>query len=132
MKRTKSQLNAIYYFHRGQLERRRTAIKALYGWLNPATDLSPSGVIWLKEVIEGGYAGEFVITCNGYREHRRSINWKAVSGRLPWTCHYAEFERYRAAVRAQKSPYYRRRLAKLGIDWRYVQKPYGTEGIELD
>ena len=132
MQRSKSQLNAIYYVYRDRAERRRNAFKALYGWLNPATDLSDSDVLWLKKVIEGGYAGEFVITCNGYREKRRSINWKAASGRLPWTWHYAEFERYRAAVRAQKSPYYRRRLAKLGIDWKAVKRPFGTEAIEID
>ena len=131
MKRTKSQLNAIYYSNRVRLERRRTAGKALYGWLKPG-DISESAALYLKNAIEDGCAGEFVSTCNGYRENRRPINWKAVSGRLPWTWHYAEFERYRAAVRAQKSLYYRRRLAKLGINWRYVQKPYGAEGIELD
>ena len=131
MKRTKSQLNAIYYSYRDRAERRRTAGKALYGWLKPG-DLSESAGLWLKNAIEDGNAGEFVTTCNGYRENRRLINWKAVSGRLPWTWHYAEFERYRAAVRAQKSRYYRTRLAKLGINWRYVQKPYGTEGIDLD
>ena len=131
MKRTKSQLNAIYYSYRDRSERRSNARKAIYGWLNPG-DLSESAALWLKNAIEDGCAGEFVITCNGYRENRRPINWNAVSGRLPWTWHYAEFERYRAAVRAQKSPYYRRRLAKLGIDWRHVQKPYETEAIELD
>lgn len=131
MQRAKSQLNAIYYAYRDRAERRRAAGKALYGWLKPG-DISESAALWLKNAIEDGCAGEFVSTCNGYREHRRPINWKAVSGRLPWTWHYAEFERYRAAVRAQKSPYYRRRLAKLGINWRYVQKPYGTEGIDLD
>lgn len=129
MQRTKSQLNAIYYTDR--LERRRTARKALYGWLNPG-GISESAALWLKNAIEDGCAGEFVSTCNGFRENRRTINWKAVYGSLPWTWHYAEFERYRAAVRAQKSTYYRRRLAKLGINWRYVQKPYGTDGIELD
>lgn len=131
MKRTKSQLNAIYYAYRDRAARRRNARKAIYGWLNPG-DLSESAELWLKNAIEDGYAGEFVRTCNGYRENRRPINWKAVSGRLPWTWHYAEFECYRAAVRAQKSSYYRRRLAKLGIDWRYVQKPYETEAIEID
>ncbi len=131
MQRSKSQLNAIYYSYRDRLERRRTAGKALYGWLNPG-DISESAALRLKNAIEDGRAGEFVSTCNGYRENRRPINWKAVSGRLPWTWRYAEFERYRAAVRAQKSPYYRRRLAKLGINWRYVQKPYETEAIELD
>lgn len=39
---------------------------------------------------------------------------------------------YRAAARARKSPYYRHRLAKLGIDWSHVPKPYETEAIELD
>lgn len=131
MQHTKSQLNAIYYSYRDRAERRLTAGKALYGWLKPGY-LSESDALWLKNAIEDGFAGEFVITCNGYRENRHPINWKAVSGRLPWTWHYAEFERYRAAVRAQKSPYYRSRLAKLGINWRYVQKPYGTEGINLD
>ena len=131
MQRAKSQLNAIYYSYRDRAERRRNALKAIYGWLNPG-DLSESASLWLKNATEDGCAGEFVSACNGYRESRRPISWKAVSGRLPWTWHYAEFERYRAAVRAQKSPYYRRRLAKLGIDWRHVQKPYETEAIELD
>lgn len=131
MKRSKSQLNAIYYAYRDRLERRRNARKALYGWLKPG-DLSESAALWLKNAIEDGCAGEFVSACKGYREKRRHINWKAVSGRLPWTWHYAEFERYRAAVRAQKSLYYRRRLAKLGIDWETVKRPYGTEEIELD
>ena len=131
MQRSKSQLNAIYYAYRNRAECRHNARKALYGWLKPS-DLSESAELWLKNAIEDGFAGEFISTCNGYRENRRPINWKAVSGRLPWTCHYAEFERYRAAVRAQKSRYYRRRLAKLGIDWRHVQKPYGAEAIELD
>ena len=131
MQRAKSQLNAIYYSYRDRAERRRNARKALYGWLKPG-DLSESAALWLEHAIEDGCAGEFVSTCNGYRENRRPINWKAVSGRLPWTWHYAEFERYRAAVRAQKSRYYRRRLAKLGIDWRHVQKPYETGAIEID
>ena len=131
MQRSKSQLNAIYYAYRDRAERRRNALKALYGWLKPGY-LSESESLWLKNAIEDGCAGEFVTTCNGYRENRRPINWKAVSGRLPWTWRYAEFERYRAAIRAKKSPYYRRRLAKLGIDWRHVQKPYETEAIELD
>ena len=131
MQRTKSQLNAIYYSYRGHAERRRAAGKALYGWLKPG-DLSESAALWLKSAIEDGCAGEFVETTGGFQEARHAINWKAVSGRLPWTWHYAEFERYRAAVRAQKSQYYRRRLAKLGINWRYVQKPYGAEAIELD
>ena len=132
MQRAKSQLNAIYYAYRDRLERRRTAGKAIYGWLNPVTDLSHQAAFWLKQAIEDGCAGEFVQTTGGFCEARRTINWKAVSGRLPWTWHYAEFERYRAAVRAQKSPYYRRRLAKLGIDWKYVKRPYGTEAIEID
>ena len=132
MKHSKSQLNAIYYSYRDRAERRRAAGKALYSWLKPG-DLSESASLWLKNAIEDGYAGEFVSTCSGYRENRRTINWKAVSGRLPWTWHYAEFERYRAATRAQKSTYYRRRLAKLGLDWKYfVIPPYGTEAIELD
>ena len=129
MQRTKSQLNAIYYAHR--LERRRTAGKALYGWIEPG-DLSEYYVICLKNAIEDGCSGEFVRTCNGFREARRTINWDSVRGGYRWASHYTAFERYRAAVRAQKSPYYRRRLAKLGINWRYVQKPYGTEGIDLD
>ena len=33
---------------------------------------------------------------------------------------------------AQRERLERRRLAKLGINWRYVQKPYGAEGINLD
>lgn len=131
MQRSKSQLNAIYYSYRDHAELRRNARKALYGWLNPG-NLSKSTALWLKNAIEYGCAGEFVQTTGGFCEARRTINWNAVSGRLPWTWHYAEFERYRAAVRAQKSRYYRRRLAKLGIDWRHVQKPYGAEAIELD
>lgn len=131
MTRTKSQLNAIYYSYRDRAERRRTAGKALYGWVKPG-DLSESYVLWLKNAIEGGRAGEFVSTCNGFREARRQINWSAVRGGYRWTWNYARFERYRAAVRAQKSPYYRRRLAKLGIDWKAVKRPYGTEAIELD
>lgn len=131
MKRTKSQLNAIYYSYRGRLERRRNAWKVLYGWLKPG-GLSESATLWLKNAIEDGCAGEFVSACNGYRENRHRINWEAVSGCLPWTWHYAEFERYRAATRAQKSRYYRRRLAKLGIDWKAVKRPYGTEAIDLD
>ena len=131
MQRTKNQLNAIYCSCRNRAERRRNARKALYGWLKPG-DLSESAALWLKNAIEDGCAGEFVQTTGGFCEARSPINWKAVSGRLPWTWHYAEFERYRAAVRAQKSPYYRRRLAKLGIDWRHVQKPYEAEAIEID
>ena len=131
MQRTKSQLNAIYYSYRGRTERRRNARKALYSWLKPG-DLTESAALWLKNAIEDGFAGEFFSTRNGYREHRHPINWKAVSGCLPWTWHYADFERYRAATRAQKSPYYRRRLAKFGIDWKADKRPYGTEAIELD
>ena len=131
MQRTKSQLNAIYYAYRDRAERRRNAWKAIYSWLKPG-DLSESASLWLKNAIEGGRAGEFVRTCTGYRESRRPINWFAVDGRPFFTTPYADFERYRAAVRAQKSPYYRRRLAKIGIDWRHVQKPYETEDIELD
>lgn len=125
---SKSQNNHSYH---ARLERRRAAGKALYSWLNPG-DLPESAAIRLKNAIEDGFAGEFVTACNGYRENRRSINWKAVSGCLPWTWHYAEFERYRAAVRAQKNPYYRRRLAKLGINWKTVNMPYGLGAIELD
>lgn len=132
MQRTKSQLNAIYYSYRDHAERRRTAGKALYGWLSPATDLSHQAAFWLKQAIEDGCAGEFVTTIGGFREARRSINWDAVRACPRYTHQYVAFERYRAAVRAQKSPYYRRRIAKLGINWRYVQKPYGTEAIELD
>lgn len=132
MQRTKSQLNAIYYSCRDRAERRRTAGKALYGWLNPATDLSDSAAFWLEHAIDDGCAGEFVQTPCGFREARRPINWDAVGRGYRWTWHYAEFERYRAAVRAQKSHYYRRRLAKLGIDWKTVKRPYGTEGIDLD
>lgn len=131
MQRTKSQLNAIYYSYRDRAERRRTAGKALYSWLKPG-ELTVAADLWLKNAIENGFAGEFVPTRDGYRESRRNINWKAVSSRMPWTWRYNEFERYRAAVRAQKSPYYRRRLAKLGIDWKAVKRPYATEAIELD
>ena len=43
------------------------------------------------------------------------------------------YYRDRAAARAQNSPYYRRRLAKLGLDWKVFNiRPYGTEGIDLD
>lgn len=134
MQRTKSQLNAIYYAHRDRLERRRTAAKALYSWVDGLRDIQESTRIWLKKAIDEGLAGEFVETSGGFREARRSINWRAVGYPivLPWTVVYTEFETYRAAVRAQKSHYYRRRLAKLGIDWRHVQKPYGTEAIEID
>ena len=132
MKRTKSQLNAIYYAYRDRAERRRSAGKALYGWLNPVTDLSHQAAFWLKQAIEDGCAGEFVITIGGFREARRAINWDAVCARPRYTHQYVAFERYRAAVRAQKSRYYRRRLAKLGIDWKAIRRPYGTEVIELD
>ena len=131
MQRSKSQLNAIYYSYRDRAERRRTACKALYSWLN--TGATPeSSTLWLKSAIEDGCAGEFVSTCNGFREARRPINWSAVCGGYRWAWSYTAFERYRAAVRAQKSRYYRRRLAKLGIDWETVKRPYGTEAIELD
>ena len=131
MQRSKSQLNAIYYSYRDRAERRRAAGKAIYGWLKPG-DLSESASLWLKNAIEGGRAGEFVRTYAGYRESRRAINWFAVDGRPFFTSLYADFERYRAASRAQKSPYYRRRLAKLGIDWKAIRRPFGTEGIGLD
>ena len=131
MQRSNSQLNAIYYSYRDRAERRRTAGKALYSWLKPG-DLSEPASFWLKNAIEEGRAGEFVRTCTGYRESRHHINWFAVDGRPFFTTLYADFERYRAAVRAQKSPYYRRRLAKLGIDWKTVKRPYGTEEIDLD
>ena len=131
MQRAKSQLNAIYYSYRTHAERRRNARKALYGWVSPA-DISYAAAFWLERTIDDGCAGEFVQTTGGFCEARRTITWDAVGGGYRWTWHYAEFERYRAAVRAQKSRYYRRRLAKLGIDWRHVQKPYETEAIELD
>lgn len=129
MNRTKSQLNAIYYSYRA--ERRRTAGKAIYGWLKPG-DLFESTALWLKNAIEDGCSGEFVETTGGFQEARHAINWGAVHGGYRWATHYTAFERYRAAVRAQKSPYYRRRLAKFGIDWKTVKRPYGTEAIELD
>lgn len=132
MQRTKSQLSAIYYSYRKRSERRRLAGRALYGWLNPVTDLSSSAAFWLKYVIEDGCAGEFVETTGGFCEARSTINWDAVRTCPRYTNQYAAFERYRAAVRAQKSPYYRRRLAKLGINWKTVKRPYGTEAIELD
>lgn len=132
MQRTKSQLNAIYYSYRARAERRRTAGKALYGWINPATDLSYPAAFWLKQAIEDGCAGEFVITIGGFREARRAVNWDAVRACPRYTHQYVAFERYRAAVRAQKSRYYRSRLAKLGIYWKKVKRPYGTEAIELD
>lgn len=129
--RSKSQLNAIYYSYRDRLERRRTAGKALYAWLRPG-DLPEHTALWLKNSIEAGGAGEFRRVLGGYRESRRFINWAAVDRAPRFTTLYADFERYRAAVRAQKSPYYRLRLAKIGIDWKSVQRPYGTEAIELD
>ena len=131
MQRSKSQLNAIYYSYRAHAERRLNARKALYGWVSPA-EISYAADFWLNRTIEDGCAGEFVQTTGGFREARRAINWDAVSANPRYTNHYAAFERYRAAARAQKSPYYRRRLAKLGIDWKYVKRPYGTEGIDLD
>ena len=131
MKRTKSQLNAIYYSYRERSERRRTAGKAVYGWLKPG-DLSESASLWLKNAIEDGRAGEFVETTGGFQEARHRINWFAVDGRPFFTTLYADFERHRAAVRAEKSRYYRRRLAKLGIDWKAIRRPFGTEAIEID
>ena len=131
MQRTKSQLNAIYYSYRARSERRRNARKALYGWLSRA-DISYAVDFWLERTIENGCAGEFVQTTGGFCEARSNINWDAVRGRPRYNHHYVAFERYRAAARAQKSPYYRRRLAKLGIDWKAVKRPYGTEAIELD
>ena len=131
MQRTKSQLNAIYYAYRDRAERRRNARKALYGWLSRA-DISHAVAFWLDLTIENGCAGEFVQTTGGFCEARSTINWGAVSGQPRYNHHYVAFERYRAAVRAQKSPYYRRRLARLGIDWKAVKRPYGTEAIELD
>ena len=131
MQRTKSQLNAIYYSYRDRAERRRTAGKALYGWIWPS-DLSEYETMCLKNAVEDGCAGEFVQTTGGFCEARSTINWDAVRACPRYTNQYAAFERYRAAARAQKSPYYRRRLAKLGIDWKTVKRPYGTEAIELD
>ena len=132
MYRSKSQLNAIYYSYIARADRRRNAFKALYGWLKPG-DLSESASIWLLKAIEDGRAGEFVaVGHGGFRESRHGINWLAVDGRPFFTTLYAGFERYRAAVRAEKSRYYRRRLAKLGIDWKAIRRPYGTEDIELD
>lgn len=132
MQRAKSQLNAIYYAQRDRLERRRNARKALYGWLAPG-DISDSAAFWLDYAIDDGCAGEFISTCNGFREARRTINWDAVGGGYRWTWHYAAFERYRAAARAKNNPYYRRRLAKIGLDWKdFNIQPYGTEGIDLD
>ena len=131
MQRTKSQLNAIYYSYRDRAERRRNARKALYGWLCPG-DLSDSVAFWLEYAIDDGCAGEFVQTIGGFCEARSTINWDAVRGRPRYNHHYIAFERYRAATRAQISPYCRRRPAKLGIDWKAVKRPYGTEAIELD
>ena len=132
MQRAKSQLNAIYYSYLARADRRRNAFKAIYGWLKPG-DLSESASIWLLKAIEDGRAGEFVAIGNGgFRESRSVINWFAVDGRPFYTSLYAAFERYRAAARAEKSRYYRRRLAKLGIDWKAVKRPYGTETIEID
>ena len=131
MKYTKSQLNAIYYSYLARADRRRNAFKAIYGWLKPG-DLSESASIWLLKAIEDGRAGEFVQTTGGFCESRHAINWFAVDGRPFYTSLYAAFERYRAAVRAEKSRYYRRRLAKLGIDWKAIRRPYGTEAIDLD
>ena len=131
MKRTKSQLNAIYYAYRTRAERRRNARKALYGWLSRA-DISYAADFWLDRTIEDGCAGEFVQTTGGFCEVRSAINWDAVRANPRYTHQYVAFERYRAASRAQKSPPSRRRLAKLGIDWKAVKRPYGTEAIELD
>ena len=131
MQRTKSQLDAIYYSYRGRAARRRNARKALYGWLAPG-DISDSAAFWLDHAIDDGCAGEFVQTTGGFCEARRAINWGAVRGCPRYTLHYVAFERYRAAARAQKSRYYRRRLAKFGIDWKTVKRPYGTEAIALD
>lgn len=134
MQRSKSQLNAIHYALRGRIERRRAAYKALYSWVDGLRDIPESTYIWLKNAIDEGWAGQFVATSGGFREARRTINWSAVGYPIapPWTVVYTEFETYRAASRAQKSPYYRRRLAKLGIDWKTVKRPYGMEGIDLD
>ena len=148
MKRTKSQLNAIYYSYRDRAERRLNARKALYGWVSPA-EISYAAEFWLKRTIEDGCAGEFVQTTGGFREARRTINWDAVRASPcytnlyvaferyraspRYTNLYVAFERYRAAARAQNSPYYRRRLAKIGLDWKLFNiRPYGTEAIELD
>ena len=131
MQRTKSQLNAIYYYYRGRAERRRNARKALYGWLKPG-DISDPAAFWLEHDIDDGCAGEFAQTACGFCEARRAINWGAVCGNPRYTYHYIAFERYRAAVRAEKSRYYRHRLAKLGIDWKTIRRPFGTEAIELD
>lgn len=129
MQRSKSQLNAIYYAYLDRLERRRNAFNALYWWVMPGDDFTINS---LKRDAEDGLCGEFVKSRAGYREARRSINWRAVDCSLFCLTQYADFELYRAAARAQKSPYYRRRLAKLGIDWKAVKRPFGTEEIELD
>ena len=132
MERSKNQLNAMYYAYRGRAERRRNARKALYGWLEPG-DISDSAAFWLERAIDDGCSGEFAQTTGGFREARRTINWDAVRACPRYTHHYVAFERYRAAARAQKSPYYRRRLAKIGLDWKVFNiPPYGTEAIELD
>ena len=132
MQRTKSQLNAIYYSYRDRAARRRNARKALYGWLAP-DDLSDSAAFWLEHAIDDGCAGEFVQTTGGFCEARQTINWGVVCGNPRYTYHYIAFERHRAAFRAQKSPYYRRRLAKIGLDWKLFNiRPYGTEAIALD
>ena len=131
MKRSKSQLSAIYCSYRDRAERRRNARKALYGWVSPA-DISYAVAFCLDRTIENGCAGEFVPSPGGFREARRSIKWGAVCGSPRYNYHYVAFERYRAAVRAQKSTYYRRRLAKLGIDWKTVKRPFGMEDIDLD
>lgn len=131
MQCSESKPNAFYYFRPSREERRLTAGKALYGWLKPG-DLPEPAALWLKNAVEDGRAGEFVQGFLGFQESRRSINWGAVAGNLWWTDLYARFERYRAAVRAQKSKYYRRRLSKLGIDWKAVQRPFGTELIDND
>ena len=131
MQRSKSQLSAIYCSYRNRAERRRNARKALYEWLSPAV-ISHAVAFCLDRTIENGCAGEFVQTTGGFREAQRTIKWGAVCGSPLYNSHYVAFERYRAAVRAQKSPYYRRRLAKLGIDWKAVKRPCGTEAIELD
>ena len=132
MQRSKSQLNAIYYAYRDRAEHRRNAREALYGWLEPG-DISDSAAFWLEHAIDDGCAGEFVQTTGGFCEARSAINWDAVRGCLRYTFQYVAFERYRAAVRAQKSRYYRRRLAKIGLDWKVFNiRPYGTEAIELD
>ena len=132
MQRTKSQLNAIYYSYRNRAERRRNAREALYGWLEPG-DISDSAAFWLEHAIDDGCAGEFVQTTGGFCEARSAINWAAVRGCPRYTHQYVAFERYRASARAQNSLYYRRRLAKLGLDCEVFNiPPYGTEAIDLD